>query len=1321
MVSKYRNKYILLISVLVLIIGELLQAQVLPNGFVRMAGIEGLASDNIAGIFQDSFGFIWIGTPNGLVRYDGRNFIVHMPREEDSTSISDSDIRCIFEDSRRNLWIGTFRGGVCRYDPRTEKFTQIRPGRGPKHITDGYVTSITEDRAGRIWLGTYRAGINVYFPEKDSVFHLNGPVAKACGLATDSIRALYTDQNGSIWAGTFQAGLYRIKCDFPPLRMEELPRNISIKQWTIKVGVKTGPEKVYSISGDQDGSLLVCTDGMGAFRMYPEKGLLESFRIFPNPPAGVDLSRIKDVVPACGMGGYWVATYTNGIFYTNTKDKLRWYRHNATDPLSLVSDKISDLVCIGNELWIGTQGAGFSMYKPSALGFRTYVNNPFTINSLSSSLVTAITEDLKGRIWVGTEDGLLNVIDPVTHEVTRIPGLNLEGDPGFKILALQFDRDGYLWAGGYGNGLYRLKFNEAFGLVSKTRYKKSSDRYGISNDYVTSILETRKGEIWVTTVDGINRYDKSKGAFQIMRYDPSDTTGLSARAFMTQFEDREGNLWFGTMSSGVCILPAEQCTNVHPRFMRMNHIKDNKNSLSDNVITHITQSVDGSIWISTARGLDRYEPIQHKFIHYTSSNGLPSNIIYGVVEDGRGNIWISSGAGLSKLSLPGEVIRNFTLRDGLPGTDFNQSAAFKAKSGYVYYGMNNGLAGFNPDLILPDSTPPALALTSLRVSEIPVRIGEQTGDEVLLHESITTSRQIVLSYKQNILNFEWAVLDFGLPSQNRSAIMLEGYEDQWRMLGNAMRTTFTNLSPGKYILHIKGANSDGVWNEEGISLSVVIRPPFYATLFFRVFIFLLILAIIYSAHRYRVYRLNIRKKELETQVKERTLRLEKANQSLINQHIKIEDQAGELKTANEELVRYKDQLEDIIRERTAELLAAKLKAEESDRLKTSFLANMSHEIRTPMNAIIGFSGMLAEQDITEEEKQEFYAIIQSNSDYLLRLINDIIDLSMIHSGQLKISYSNTDIHALLTELYTSYQRLNPTLGRGNIQLRLHLDNDAWVFSSAEDLVPLPPLVCYTDPARLKQILINLVDNAYKYTERGYIDFGYRKAGQQDSSVYLEFFVRDTGVGISAEMQEKIFERFFKIEDPRSRKTRGTGLGLAITKSLSEHLGGSVSVRSEESKGSEFRVLLPLRVEEATGVQPKIKSQLTNENLQFLHNKIILVVEDEPSNYELLKEYLKRSGATIFHATNGEEAVEYHRKFAPDIILMDLKMEKMDGIEAMKKIRSGDTRVSIIAQTAQVFFEEVDKLKSEGFDEVLMKPIRKESLFEALMTGRGGER
>jgi signal transduction histidine kinase/CheY-like chemotaxis protein len=509
-----------------------------------------------------------------------------------------------------------------------------------------------------------------------------------------------------------------------------------------------------------------------------------------------------------------------------------------------------------------------------------------------------------------------------------------------------------------------------------------------------------------------------------------------------------------------------------------------------------------------------------------------------------------------------------------------------------------------------------------------------------------------------------------------------------------------------------------VWNEKGISLSIVIRPPFYTTLVFRILLFFALLGIIYSAHRYRVYWLNMRKKDLESQVKERTLRLEKANQSLINQHIKIEEQAGELKSANEELLRYKDQLEDIIRERTAELLAAKLKAEESDRLKTSFLANMSHEIRTPMNAIIGFSGMLAEPGVSEEEKREFYTIIQSNSDYLLRLINDIIDLSMIHSGQLKITSSNTDIHALLLELYNSYHRLNSSLGRGNIQLRLHVDNDAWVFGSLEELIPLPRLMCSTDPARLKQILINLLDNAYKYTEKGTIDFGYRKIAPPVSSVHLEFFVRDTGVGISAEMQEKIFDRFFKIEDPRSRKSRGTGLGLAITKSLSEHLGGSISVISEETKGSEFRILLPLRVEDEIHEPGRTQPEIGNDNLLLLKGKLILVVEDEPSNFDLLKEYLRKTEATILHAVNGEEAIEFHRKFSPEIILMDIKMEKMDGIQAMTEIRSADTRVKIIAQTAQVFLEEIEKLKAAGFDDVLMKPITKDSLFNAIQQDGG---
>ncbi len=398
---------------------------------------------------------------------------------------------------------------------------------------------------------------------------------------------------------------------------------------------------------------------------------------------------------------------------------------------------------------------------------------------------------------------------------------------------------------------------------------------------------------------------------------------------------------------------------------------------------------------------------------------------------------------------------------------------------------------------------------------------------------------------------------------------------------------------------------------------------------------------------------------------------------------------------NSELEKHRSNLEDIVHERTAELEIAKNKAEESDRLKSAFLANMSHEIRTPMNAIIGFSTLLSSEHLDSSEKEELTQHIISNSDTLLHLINEIIDLSKIEAGQLSISIKPCNLNRLLNEIFESYRAKESKDSNNEVELR---------FTPA---IESPDFTIQTDALRLKQIISNLVDNALKFTEHGFVEFGYLL----ESNTKIKFFVKDTGIGISEGLQDFIFNRFTKIEEDKSKLYRGAGLGLSICKSLTTLLGGEIFVESEPNKGTSFYVTLPL----IKGTE-RDETPFSNERFDFNYewvDKSILIAEDEESNFQYLVMLLRSTKVTILRAKNGRDAIELLAKNNPDLILMDIKMPIMDGVEATQIIRQKNKTIPIVALSAYAFNQEIEEIRKEGFNEYLVKPTSPSKLLSLI--------
>ncbi|GAB4328316.1 MAG: hypothetical protein Kow00127_20960 [Bacteroidales bacterium] len=408
--------------------------------------------------------------------------------------------------------------------------------------------------------------------------------------------------------------------------------------------------------------------------------------------------------------------------------------------------------------------------------------------------------------------------------------------------------------------------------------------------------------------------------------------------------------------------------------------------------------------------------------------------------------------------------------------------------------------------------------------------------------------------------------------------------------------------------------------------------------------------------------------------------------------VKLQNQ--EIRAQERDLRLYQNHLEALVRERTAELEMARNKAEESDRLKSAFLSNMSHEIRTPMNAIIGFTDLLRDENLSEEEREQYIDIITDKGNQLLKIIDDILNLSKVDAGEVKISFAPCDIKKeVLDDLYYSFKNILKSYGKGQLDLRLNHP------ASEKELV------IYTDADRLKQVLSNLIDNAIKFTNEGYVEFGCSYSGEDNQKI--KFYVKDTGIGIPKEKQKIIFKRFRQVEESYTRHFRGTGLGLSISQKLVEMLGGEIYLESEPGRGTTFWFELPAH----TADEPKeeIKRDSGEVTVDWKGKKV-LIVEDSLSNFQLLESYLAGTGIEIVHATTGNEAVEkFENNGSFDLVLMDIQLPEMDGLEATRIIREKDTETPVIAQTAYAFEEESRKMRQAGCNEILVKPILKKDL------------
>jgi signal transduction histidine kinase/ligand-binding sensor domain-containing protein len=1091
--------------------------------FKRLTTLDGLSQRWVRCIYQDDIGYMWFGTADGLNRYDGSEFRIYGPDHNNKYSIGNMVINQISKKSEDEMWICTDEG-LYIYKQYLNQF-HLFP-----FLIHKSIQCILEDSRGNLWIGTYAGLYKINQKDNIQLSYYNNET-DPLSISSNRIRCLYEDSRENIWIGTeYGLNLYNgttnsfIKFKHSGFQGSIAGNNI----WSI---IEDEQERLWI--GAAQAGLDVFVAGKDrledGYFVHIMKGSINSLLADRNNTlwigmgGGEGLSIIK-------LDGLESMQKVNPYHYMHSPDINESLSDNSI--YCLYQDRF-------NDIWIGTYGGGVNYFTTKAKKFHNTKVITDKSKSISSNLVNSFCEE-DDYLWIGTEMGL-NRVEKATGKVTRF--YHNENDPSSiganAIYAIKKDKRGKLWIGSWNGGLSLYNY----GTETFRNFLPGETPGSISNANVFSICEDSKGNLWIGTIGGgLNRYDYGTGKFTHYMNKTSDPGSLYHNAVNDIVETSKGRLYISVYQA------LELYDYEKDSFIHFIHNEQDCGSISNGSILSIFEDSKQNVWIATNMGLDLMNEENNTFKHYTASDGLPSNTIQGILEDKNGNLWISTNNGMAvfrnAVNKPGyPEFRVYDKYDGLPSNEFIIRAAYKNTKGKMYFGSSLGYTSFYPDSIKDNIKEASVIITDFTLLNAPE---DETGTILMINKT-KRIKEVNLSYRQSDFIIRFTALNFLNSDKNQYKYRLEGYEDNWHMAGKKRTATYTNIQPGRYSFQVLGSNNDGIWNKTPEKLLLIIYPPWWQTTVFRVILVLFIIFVFIAVYRIRIRVLEKQKKLLEDTVKKRTYELSELNTILESRQKRIELQ-------NKELEKHRNHLEQLIEERTAELKAAKLKAEEADRLKSAFLANMSHEIRTPMNAIVGFAALLNKRNLTDKQKNRYIEIINNNSNSLLLLISDIIDISLIEADQLVLTNENFNVDNVLKELESYYKFKNTK----EIEIQFIKDKRE-------------KLVLCNDPVRFRQIFNNLISNAFKYTESGEISFGYEKTEND-----VRFFVSDTGIGIDSSDYENIFVQFFKVEKGRRKLYRGAGLGLAICKKLVENMGGRIWVESAPGKGSVFYFNLPVK-------------------------------------------------------------------------------------------------------------------------------------------------
>ncbi|HEV8538751.1 MAG TPA: ATP-binding protein, partial [Bacteroidota bacterium] len=1197
------------------------------HSYTRFTTNDGLPQGMVVAMHLDTRGYLWCGTKNGLSRYDGYTFRNFEHDPSDNSSISGTYITAIHECPSGDLWIGFVDGNIDIFDRQKERFEHLSPtsifSPGERRLD---VVSLVEDLQGRHWYIVPGIGIM----EVDRL--------------PDSLHASY-----SLHRELIQDSIHLDFRSAPQLIVDRI-RGLLIH--SSHGTVILNGNSVHAIHFPRPGDVAPVDSSQWAWAMYQDS-------------SGLMWLTIGDILASFNPADNTVQSFT--LKHPPISGSPAYY------PLKFNEDHKGNILILTSQ--------GFLRLNKLNPDVQEFIGVPDVIRSAGSYFLCGAVDN-SDAVWFGTPGYGLFRYDGRADRFGFIPNAqwNSAGDRALKEIGFPprldpktspnpftplywmrvgRDRQGNLWTRQAEN---IIQFNPATGrqLVLpplNTSWPLTTEWWGAWGGVPLFTLEDNNGDLWIGRM-ALRKFDAKQGEFRYFQLQGDsvnanmDSTNDKTASIISTWKDVDGTFWFGTINHGLY--------HFNPLTFAVKHFvfsSEHASSLSHNHVLSIREDPFDPgryLWVGTeGGGLNRLEKQTGMFQRITKEQGLPDNVVYSILADRHGNLWMSTNQGICRMDPRTLRFRNFDVSDGLKVMEFNREEYFQDDEGTMYFGNVGGINIFRPEDLKDNTHIPPVVLTDLKLRNASVQIvdssarrGSASGGGSVLFNAISETKGITIPYEQNVITLEYAALDYLNPGKNQYSHMLEGFEKEWSPPSTIRTTTYTNLAPGEYTFKVRGSNSDGAWNMNGASLSILILPPWYRTLWAYAMYASMFVGGLILFRRYDLKR-----------------------------------------------IRLKDQL-NLEQERSAQL-------REVDQLKMRFFQNVSHEFRTPLTLILGPVEKLLENLQDQSHKREL-RLVRRNAQRLLALINQILDVSKLDAGGMKLQASRGDIVPVLRGIAMAFHSLSERRG-----IFLDVKTD------------VPSLFIYFDRDKLEKIIVNLLSNAFKFTpESGEIIL---RVSASEQEVIIS--VRDTGIGIPKERLPHIFDRFYQVDSSTTRQAEGSGIGLSLVKDFVELHHGRIEVTSEPGHGTEFTVHLPsgsahLKPEEIVAEAATVggtggslveaaedAAEIPDQREKEPGKPIILVVEDNADVLSYIRSCLVEQYA-VSEAKDGVEGMTAAADIIPDLVISDVMMPRMDGYEFCASLKRDEktSHIPVILLTAKAAMEDKIGGLETGADDYLIKPF-----------------
>jgi len=1086
---------------------------------------EGLSNNHILSITEDSYGFIWFASDNGINRFDGQNIIQYRHYPEDSSSILSNAVKVVYTDSHNNLWVGS-RNGVNLYDYSLNNFKRFR--HKDLHESLGEVQDIVEDRQGNIWIGCIH-GLFYYDLKNKSLGSYKSSEKIATGLPTNYIYRIMADSKNKLWLSCFDKGI----CIFNQ-------QNQTFECYAPEPGNKKSisGKRIERFYEDSEGNIWIGTYNNGLNLFNPTE---KNFTRF-NPDEEDYYSLRVRAFFEDSRNNFFIGSRSGLYYWNKEKREFIHYAHSGHKFSTLNSNSIlCSYISKNGILWLGTFAGGVNYSDLFHKPFVHYMSQPNDFYFLSDPNVYGIAEDNNQNIWIGTDNGL-NKLNKKTNTFQYFyNNPDDENSLSFDdVKSIACDENGNLWIGTNNGGLDY--YNQELDIFKHNK-SDPANANSLTNNKIYGLLYDSRNILWILSNSNI---DHQYSSIDILLPGTNRFISLKEKAFFGITECQSGDIWIGSIG-GVW------------HFNRSDSIFTLiKNESAIGKVYAITDDSRSNIWIGSDIGLAKYETNHKTFEHFHEDQEQPFNIVYGILEDKHKNLWISTNYGLVKFMHAVDnndslSFRVYDRQDGLQSRQFNYNASFVNHQGEMFFGGINGLNSFYPENISDNPFKPKVVFTGFKVYNNDVKIDAQIYGKVILNKAINETDTIRLSYKIKAFTLEFAALHYSMPEKNQYKYMLKGFDQTWQNAANRRDATYTNLRPGKYTFLVQASNNDGIWNETPASLIIIITPPFWQRAWFIILSFVLIISLLLGIYFSRINSLKKQQQNLERLVRQRTSEIEEKNKILIDQAIQL----NETNTSLEERQQYIEEQSEELRTQAEELSEKNRSLKTLNMTKDKFFSIIAHDLKNPFNAVLGFSELLSGKyhKITDAKRKKYIDIIFDSVTRIYKLLENLLQWAR----------SQTD-----TMPYQPEKFLLDELIKGNLELSVNQIKEKNLMINRD----YPSgIKVYADRNMINTVVRNLITNAIKFTENGNINI---KVHQSNQSV--TFNIEDTGVGIPKLKLKKIFEIGKEKSTEGTKGESGTGLGLIICKEFIEKNGGKISVKSIENKGSTFTFILPLKSE-----------------------------------------------------------------------------------------------------------------------------------------------